>query len=663
MIWPKSKWIGAALFTLAAMFLYCYGFVRFNVAPAEQYAGRSVYLTGQVAEVSAGTNAFVLKAKTPAGQSIKVQIWCESDDLPLPDQSFTGSVTLLPIYSSDRFDSESYYRSRGIFMQGELGANARFGEVSPSFPASFLRNLRQGLCERIVKYLPKEAGGFVCAVVLGERAYLSQETKDGFDALGISHLLAVSGMHLVVLTAFFGALARRIFRKNWAMSLANILFVLFYMFLTGAPPSIVRAGVMLILSVLAGLVGRESDALTSIAVAVCVMIYFNPFMAAHIGFCLSVAATIGVRVLATPMAEKILSRFRVPAPAWTKRLIQAFSVSFCAYICTLPVTALSFSRTPVLAIPANLVLPVLFVPVFSVCALAVCLAPVPVVGALVFPAARFAAGVFLKITGFAASLGAGFIPLSSAGAKISVWIWVGFLLWFVFSKKARRILPAVTLAVALCCTSITASALTNAGQVQCYAAAYGKNVLYIQSYAGHSIVVGNFTSQAQMAQAALVLTEHGTDNIDLLILLSGGGRPRLSFSALTKDFSVGAVAYLADENISQQAYESLAGIPFLPLENLKLRLGSATGVIAGEDGSVAVFAGEKKLLILPYGCAILNIGPVRWDLVLTSYDTPPAVQADILLCGQNFWGKQNQNPHAYLLRYGRGAHFRLAAKA
>mgnify|MGYP007038887719 FL=1 len=76
---------------------------------------------------------------------------------------------------------------------------------------------------------------------------------------------------------------------------------------------------------------------------------------------------------------------------------------------------------------------------------------------------------------------------------------------------------------------------------------------------------------------------------------------------------------------------------------------------------VSVCIGAKKLLILPADCAILYEEESRWDLAVTSWDTAPPLHADAVLCARPFWGKENQNPNAWLLSYGRGIRFRLSA--
>lgn len=155
--------------------------------------------------------------------------------------------------------------------------------------------------------LPQEYSGLVCAVVLGSRTDLPDEQYELFQQLGIQHLLAVSGMHLALLTGMFSLLLKRLFRSDRLRILFSMAFVLFYMLLTGMSPSVSRAGIMLLLSFLAQLVSRRADAAVSLAAAVLLMLLYNPFLARNTGFLFSVFSTIGVRILAGPLSEKILS--------------------------------------------------------------------------------------------------------------------------------------------------------------------------------------------------------------------------------------------------------------------------------------------------------------------------------------------------------------------
>lgn len=89
-------------------------FCQTRSGPVRSYAlfVRTVLETGRA--------CFLLDGETESGQSLNVQVWCSSDMVPNRYQQFSGIIALSEITSTDRFDSESYYRSRGVYLQGDL---------------------------------------------------------------------------------------------------------------------------------------------------------------------------------------------------------------------------------------------------------------------------------------------------------------------------------------------------------------------------------------------------------------------------------------------------------------------------------------------------------------------------------------------------------------
>lgn len=160
-------------------------------------------------------------------------------------QQFSGIIALSEITSTDRFDSESYYRSRGVYLQGDL-LSGSFYDPSRFSVTTLPGRLSDLVCQKIRLLLPQEYSGLVCAVVLGSRTDLPDEQYELFQQLGIQHLLAVSGMHLALLTGMFSLLLKRLFRSDRLRILFSMAFVLFYMLLTGMSPSVSRAGIMLL---------------------------------------------------------------------------------------------------------------------------------------------------------------------------------------------------------------------------------------------------------------------------------------------------------------------------------------------------------------------------------------------------------------------------------
>ena len=203
----------AAIFSFSAAFmlLFCLLYGHLFAKPALDLSGRTLSLSGTVLET--GHASFLLDGETESGQALNVQIWCSTDMVPNRYQEFSGIVELSAITSTDRFDSESYYRSRGIYLQGQL-LSGSFRDPERISLESLPGRLNDLACQKIRTLLPEKYSGLVCAVALGNRTYQLDEQYDLFVQLGIQHLLAVSGMHLALLTGMFSLLFGRFFGTN-----------------------------------------------------------------------------------------------------------------------------------------------------------------------------------------------------------------------------------------------------------------------------------------------------------------------------------------------------------------------------------------------------------------------------------------------------------------
>lgn len=643
----------AVFFLIAVLTLcYCVLFGKLMADPALSLAGRTVYADGAVLE--AGRSSFLLDGKTRDGRRLKVQVWCGTDMAPDRFQRFSGSVKLSAVSSTDRFDSESYYRSRGVYLQGQLlSGDFETPEVCPvqTWPG----RLNEFLCKRVRAVLSAKYSGLVCAVVLGNRSYLPQEQYQLFERLGVGHLLAVSGMHLTLFCGMFSLLTGRFVKRKPLRLLLLMGFVLFYMLFTGLGPSVSRAGIMLLLSCLAQLISRRADPPTSLGAAVILLLFSNPFLAMNTGFQFSVCATVGVRILAEPLGEKLLSfgKRRLPPS-----VVKALCVAFCGYVCTLPLTMLCDGRLVLMAIPANLLLSPLFVPLLAFCAGLVLFSFVPLLGPALAFCARFLIGAFLRLAGLLARIGPEPVYFSGAAPVLCAVVFAAAAAYGAVKGDRRRFAAVLCLAAVACGGSVSAQALAENRQAVCYTAAFGQKLVQIISYGGHAVVMGHLSGEAQIEQAALELKKEGVTVIDALILLPSGGRPRVSFSPLTESFSVQAVFLSPEDNLSTQAAESLAGIDRYDF-SAPISFWQTGSVSLSSDGAARIFVGAKKLLILPADCAILEEENSRWDLVVTAWDTPPPVRASSLLCARHFWGGENQNPNACLLSDGRGVRYRI----
>ncbi|MBP3333658.1 MAG: ComEC/Rec2 family competence protein [Clostridia bacterium] len=161
------------------------------------------------------------------------------------------------------FDAKSYYTARGISGVVNEVSDFRITDVG-EYPLSYkITDFRNSIARRIILNSDKDTGGLFCALLLGAKEYLPKGTKLDFSRIGITHILALSGMHLAILAIgltklimFFGVNKKR-------ATVFTVIFTVLYMILTGLSVSVMRAGIMLIISSLLFLLGRTRDSTTS----------------------------------------------------------------------------------------------------------------------------------------------------------------------------------------------------------------------------------------------------------------------------------------------------------------------------------------------------------------------------------------------------------------
>ena len=642
----------AALFLLSALLvLFCGIFRTAAIAkPARALAGETVSVKGSVRQVY--PTGFIVEGETDGGQPISLIVWCQREMVPDRLQRFSGRVELSHISSTDRFDSEGYYHSRGIFLQGQW-LQGSFSDPEKPLLSDLPLRWSDALCQRICTILPQKYAGFLCAAVLGQRQYLLDGQYETLQNIGVSHLLAVSGIHLNLLTSLLGWFLPR--RKPRLSAAVTIGFLLFYLCLTGMNPSVVRAGIMLILSRMAGIFAREKDSANSLFFALWLMLIGNPFLLASVAFQYSAVCSFGVEIL-SPLLEKKLCR---PLPDKLHPAAKALSVSLCAYPGAAALTLFHEKRLIWMTVPANLLLSPLFSLLLTLFAgLTVC-AFLPVFSPLLAALIRPVADLFFFLTEQLSELGGNGIYLPGTAPKIVLLIII-FTSIYTICADFTAIRPLiVTAALLFCCTSICTQAVMTRSQIAGTAAAFGNSLLTVLCKDGHGIVIGHLSSVSQVKQTAQYLRENRVRTVDLLVLLPCGGDPRVSLRELTGAFPVSLIALSDGDNQTTQFLESCENIPTCPYENSGISFWDGCELHLFPNGSAQLLAGGKNLLILPADCAILKEEALAADLLITAADMPPAVDAACVLAANHFWGEQEQNPNAFLLSYAVGKDFAI----
>lgn len=209
------------------------------------------------------------------------------------------------------FDAREYYFSQGI-TGTVYGKTVRIRSFTYHRLHQALFQAKSMLLNSYVTYLGEEGAGVISSMLLGERALLSEETKELYRHGGISHILAISGLHVSLIgSALYEMLRKTILGRNGAIPVACGGVILYGTFVE-AGTSTKRAVIMFVLLLLATILGRTYDTLSAMSVSVILILCGSPGALYTASFQLSFAAAYGASVLAVLLRGKEREE-----PGWT----------------------------------------------------------------------------------------------------------------------------------------------------------------------------------------------------------------------------------------------------------------------------------------------------------------------------------------------------------
>lgn len=183
----------------------------------------------------------------------------------------------------------------------------------------------------------------VAGFLVGDDRDLPGRVAAEFRAAGLSHLLVVSGANVSLALALVGPLLRRFgLLGRLTGGLATLVV---FAAMTRFEPSVLRAGAMSALALLASFVGRPVAGLRILALAVAGLVLIDPFLVHSLGFGLSAAASAGILLLAPPIARLL------PGPTFIR---EPLAITTAAQIGVAPIALQAFGQLPLVALPANL---------------------------------------------------------------------------------------------------------------------------------------------------------------------------------------------------------------------------------------------------------------------------------------------------------------------
>lgn len=223
--------------------------------------------------------------------------------------------------------------------------------------------IRNRIIENVNTIFPEETKGIFLGILLGYTDLLPEEVKQNFSDSSLSHLLAVSGMHVAYIVLGVTFLLQKMKISKKARKILTCLFLIFYLYLTNFTASVTRAVIMNIISIMQFNFYRKQDTPTTISISLLLILINNPYSILNIGFLLSYAGTIGIIVF----LDKIKNILHHTDKSKTKKIIEYFKnivlVTISAQIMILPITIYYFNTISFTFLVSNLVAGILIGPI------------------------------------------------------------------------------------------------------------------------------------------------------------------------------------------------------------------------------------------------------------------------------------------------------------
>ena len=308
--------------------------------------------------------------------------------------------------------------------------------------------LREYVKNIFVARLDKNSAALSLGVLTGDKAMIDTATVRDFRRTGISHLLAVSGLHLTVILGAIELILRALCVRKGKRCVIITFLSFFLLLLSGFSPSACRAVLMLLVAYLCYALSRESDTLTSLSVAAALMLFVSPLSVGSLSFWLSFLATLGIILYAEVMRGRRLikasgkGRLLNLLSPFVKKVLGAIIVTLSANVFICIVFWLFFGEVSVISPISNLLISPLAEVYLILTVIVFVFGAVPFLSTIFSYAAGVLSSVIIKLAAFFSSLDFSVVSLKYpfAGIIISAATVLLAVLFIVKLKKRLRIL-------------------------------------------------------------------------------------------------------------------------------------------------------------------------------------------------------------------------------
>lgn len=377
--WKRRGW-RQGVFYLAFFFAFLCGSCRMEEETEyrNRYEpflqdGKEMAVQGTIYKKEAGSksNRYYLKHcyLSMEGKSVpcnRILAYLDTDHLSIGTTIIIkGNLkTLSQARNEGNFDEKNFYQSQKIDFKF-YGEEARVVTGEEHWLWEVLYEKKEEMKQVYLEILGEKNAGILSTMALGDRELLSDEIKDIYQSAGISHILAISGLHISMIGMGMYRLLQKCGLPPILKTALSTGLMAGFAVLVGAGVSTKRAVLMFFMLLLGNLIGRSYDSLTALGLAAILLLWENPFVWEYSGFQLSFLAVLGVNAGGWILKcceekqdtlRKELFHGRVDTAKIKRKWKRQLVVSMSIQTFTIPVIAWCYYELPVYGIIVNLLI-------------------------------------------------------------------------------------------------------------------------------------------------------------------------------------------------------------------------------------------------------------------------------------------------------------------
>lgn len=608
----KAEKRRAVIASVGAVMMIAVGWItvytQMFYAPALSLDGKQVTVRAEIVDLPRNQYNrwyYSLRVKSIDGRECDIPIRFSSSK-PLEAEPYDVITAQMKLYEigKDNEDTQMRYKSKGCVIGGYALKSSEVDiEHTDSKPLHFyILRFRKWITSQLGELLPGSEGALLKGMLLGDKSSMTQTEQSWFRTVGVSHLMAVSGLHVSVWLGALMWMLNRLRIPQRIKPIIGILFTLFFVSLTGFSTSAMRAGLMMIIVLIGSVISEQADSLNSLGLAAVFITLQNPYAVLDLGFLLSFSATAGIVICYPKIGKAIETKLafldgkKIKSPILF--CLQVISITLSAILFTLPIQVFFIGEFSLISPLSNLLMTNVG-GIAMVCAgVAVLFSGAGILSFLKYPFA-FIAGILAKYLLWIAKL-LSKIPYASVRVdylyvKLWVIVTVALAVFAIFAMRKNKLFlraTAVISAVLLLVGTVSHTAV-HYDETQITVIDVGNGSAALVTHGNKSVLIG--CGGDYFADSAIT-SELQKNHIDELLLLFV---PR---DYETENSSVDSV--LSSINVQNVAApyndEAFSSVP------QQQRIISSSGEILLWDNTTLKFINKET-----QSCALLTVGETK----------------------------------------------------